>query len=202
MSSRPSRRQQKLGWTASQADENLIRIYVILSFDWYNNLQYVSFDIFCFTFCSVLERSIHGKSLIIFLFFSFPVQYPAILPSDTQWKKIVFFPSFSFPFSPIRHYLNFLACLLHPMISVILHRVEFYCSVKPLGLKVTLYLLIGIYESFLCSEQLLLRYLPLDHTLWAHELERKHSQYNAFKDEFLLNPVSFWIGLQSLLSHL
>ncbi|XP_008808195.1 TBC1 domain family member 13 isoform X2 [Phoenix dactylifera] len=36
--------------------------------------------------------------------------------------------------------------------------------------------------------KLLLGYLPHDRTLWAHELDKKRSQYNAFKDELLLNP--------------
>ncbi|OAY68869.1 TBC1 domain family member 13 [Ananas comosus] len=36
--------------------------------------------------------------------------------------------------------------------------------------------------------KLLLGYLPTDRTLWAHELEKKRSQYGAFKDELLLNP--------------
>ncbi|KAG1331487.1 TBC1 domain family member 13 [Cocos nucifera] len=36
--------------------------------------------------------------------------------------------------------------------------------------------------------KLLLGYLPPDRTLWAHELDKKRSQYNAFKDELLLNP--------------
>lgn len=36
--------------------------------------------------------------------------------------------------------------------------------------------------------KLLLGYLPHDHSLWAHELDKKRSQYNAFKDELLLNP--------------
>ncbi|XP_010913050.1 uncharacterized protein [Elaeis guineensis] len=38
------------------------------------------------------------------------------------------------------------------------------------------------------SEQLLLGYLPHDRTLWAHELDKRRSQYKAFKDELLLNP--------------
>ncbi|XP_017699158.2 TBC domain-containing protein C1952.17c-like isoform X2 [Phoenix dactylifera] len=36
--------------------------------------------------------------------------------------------------------------------------------------------------------KLLLCYLPNDHGLWAQELEKKRSQYEAFKDEFLVNP--------------
>ncbi|RWW87114.1 hypothetical protein BHE74_00004069, partial [Ensete ventricosum] len=36
--------------------------------------------------------------------------------------------------------------------------------------------------------QLLLGYLPLDRTLWAHELEKKQTQYHTFKDELLLYP--------------
>lgn len=38
--------------------------------------------------------------------------------------------------------------------------------------------------------QLLLGYLPHDKALWSQELDKKRSQYNAFKDELLLNPVS------------
>nr|CAD40692.3 OSJNBa0083D01.9 [Oryza sativa Japonica Group] len=37
-------------------------------------------------------------------------------------------------------------------------------------------------------KQLLLGYLPTDHALWAYELEKKRSQYSAFKDELLVNP--------------
>ncbi|XP_073007485.1 uncharacterized protein [Typha latifolia] len=37
--------------------------------------------------------------------------------------------------------------------------------------------------------KLLLGYLPNDHALWVHELEKKRSQYNAFRDELLLNPT-------------
>ncbi|EEC77143.1 hypothetical protein OsI_15582 [Oryza sativa Indica Group] len=36
--------------------------------------------------------------------------------------------------------------------------------------------------------KLLLGYLPTDHALWAYELEKKRSQYSAFKDELLVNP--------------
>ncbi|XP_044332449.1 TBC domain-containing protein C1952.17c isoform X3 [Triticum aestivum] len=36
--------------------------------------------------------------------------------------------------------------------------------------------------------KLLLGYLPMDHALWAYELEKKRSQYSAFKDELLVNP--------------
>ncbi|KAJ6846011.1 TBC1 domain family member 5-like [Iris pallida] len=36
--------------------------------------------------------------------------------------------------------------------------------------------------------KLLLRYLPYDRALWVHELNKKRSQYKAFKDELLLNP--------------
>uniref|UniRef100_A0A0E0DD83 Rab-GAP TBC domain-containing protein n=1 Tax=Oryza meridionalis TaxID=40149 RepID=A0A0E0DD83_9ORYZ len=36
--------------------------------------------------------------------------------------------------------------------------------------------------------KLLLGYLPTDHALWAYELEKKQSQYSAFKDELLVNP--------------
>jgi TBC1 domain family member 13 len=39
-------------------------------------------------------------------------------------------------------------------------------------------------------EQLLLGYLPADHALWSYELEKKRSQYNAFREELLANPVS------------
>jgi hypothetical protein len=38
--------------------------------------------------------------------------------------------------------------------------------------------------------QLLLGYLPNDRSLWEGELAKKRSQYAAFKDEFLSNPVS------------
>ncbi|CAN6270510.1 unnamed protein product [Urochloa humidicola] len=36
--------------------------------------------------------------------------------------------------------------------------------------------------------KLLLGYLPTDHALWTYELEKKRSQYSAFKDELLVNP--------------
>ncbi|XP_042440008.1 TBC1 domain family member 13-like isoform X2 [Zingiber officinale] len=36
--------------------------------------------------------------------------------------------------------------------------------------------------------KLLLGYFPLDHTLWALELEKKMKQYNKLKDDLLLNP--------------
>ncbi|KAM0929422.1 hypothetical protein ACQ4PT_001511 [Festuca glaucescens] len=36
--------------------------------------------------------------------------------------------------------------------------------------------------------QLLLGYLPTERSLWPYELEKKRSQYSAYKDEFLLNP--------------
>ncbi|KAL6885829.1 hypothetical protein ACP4OV_010090 [Aristida adscensionis] len=36
--------------------------------------------------------------------------------------------------------------------------------------------------------QLLLGYLPSDRALWSYELEKKRSQYCAFKDELLVNP--------------
>ncbi|GJN37117.1 hypothetical protein PR202_gb26042 [Eleusine coracana subsp. coracana] len=36
--------------------------------------------------------------------------------------------------------------------------------------------------------QLLLGYLPTDRALWSYELEKKRSQYSAFKDELLVNP--------------
>ncbi|KAM3212771.1 hypothetical protein ACQJBY_065678 [Aegilops geniculata] len=38
--------------------------------------------------------------------------------------------------------------------------------------------------------KLLLGYLPTERSLWPYELEKKRSQYNAYKDEFLLNPES------------
>lgn len=44
---------------------------------------------------------------------------------------------------------------------------------------------------YIYSVQLLLGYLPTDRSLWAYELEKKRSQYSAYKEEFLLNPVSF-----------
>jgi hypothetical protein len=37
--------------------------------------------------------------------------------------------------------------------------------------------------------QLLLGYLPSDRALWEQELAKKRSQYAAFKEEFLSNPV-------------
>ncbi|KAK3143025.1 hypothetical protein QOZ80_4BG0356710 [Eleusine coracana subsp. coracana] len=36
--------------------------------------------------------------------------------------------------------------------------------------------------------KLLLGYLPTDRALWSYELEKKRSQYSAFKDELLVNP--------------
>lgn len=36
--------------------------------------------------------------------------------------------------------------------------------------------------------KLLLGYLPTERSLWPYELEKKRSQYSAYKDEFLLNP--------------
>ncbi|KAF8697124.1 hypothetical protein HU200_036117 [Digitaria exilis] len=36
--------------------------------------------------------------------------------------------------------------------------------------------------------KLLLGYLPTDHAVWPYELEKKRSQYSAFKDELLVNP--------------
>ncbi|KAJ4790959.1 TBC1 domain family member 13 [Rhynchospora pubera] len=36
--------------------------------------------------------------------------------------------------------------------------------------------------------KLLLGYLPADHALWPYELEKKRSQYNAFREELLANP--------------
>ncbi|KAG2571532.1 hypothetical protein PVAP13_7KG130200 [Panicum virgatum] len=36
--------------------------------------------------------------------------------------------------------------------------------------------------------KLLLGYLPTDRALWPYELEKKRSQYSAFKDELLVNP--------------
>ncbi|VAI90384.1 unnamed protein product [Triticum turgidum subsp. durum] len=38
--------------------------------------------------------------------------------------------------------------------------------------------------------KLLLGYLPTERSLWPYELEKKRSQYSAYKDEFLLNPES------------
>uniref|UniRef100_A0A0A9CQZ7 Rab-GAP TBC domain-containing protein n=1 Tax=Arundo donax TaxID=35708 RepID=A0A0A9CQZ7_ARUDO len=37
--------------------------------------------------------------------------------------------------------------------------------------------------------KLLLGYLPNDRSLWEQEMAKKRSEYAAFKDEFLLNPV-------------
>lgn len=36
--------------------------------------------------------------------------------------------------------------------------------------------------------KLLLGYLPTERALWPYELEKKRSQYSAYRDEFLLNP--------------
>lgn len=36
--------------------------------------------------------------------------------------------------------------------------------------------------------KLLLGYLPTDRSLWTYELEKKRSQYSAYREEFLLNP--------------
>uniref|UniRef100_J3N8C7 Rab-GAP TBC domain-containing protein n=2 Tax=Oryza brachyantha TaxID=4533 RepID=J3N8C7_ORYBR len=36
--------------------------------------------------------------------------------------------------------------------------------------------------------KLLLGYLPTERAFWPHELEKKRSQYSAYRDEFLLNP--------------
>lgn len=41
--------------------------------------------------------------------------------------------------------------------------------------------------------QLLLDYLANDLALWEQELAKKRSQYAAFKDEFLSNPVCHFI---------
>lgn len=49
--------------------------------------------------------------------------------------------------------------------------------------------------DFLEPFQLLLGYLPPDRSLWSSELAKKRSQYNHFKEELLMNPVSFGIGL-------
>lgn len=46
--------------------------------------------------------------------------------------------------------------------------------------------------------QLLLGYLPNDRGLWASELAKKRSQYKAFKDELLVNPVSHPSALVTL----
>ena len=43
---------------------------------------------------------------------------------------------------------------------------------------------------FLLHGQLLLGYLPQERGLWLQELNKKRSQYKAFKGDFLLNPVS------------
>lgn len=42
---------------------------------------------------------------------------------------------------------------------------------------------------FFCWWQLLLGYLPYDREFWMQELAKKRSQYKAFKEEFLMNPV-------------
>ncbi|XP_044441751.1 TBC domain-containing protein C1952.17c isoform X3 [Triticum aestivum] len=44
------------------------------------------------------------------------------------------------------------------------------------------------YDRSCGSVQLLLGYLPTERSLWPYELEKKRSQYSAYKDEFLLNP--------------
>lgn len=46
------------------------------------------------------------------------------------------------------------------------------------------------YCIFVGCVQLLLTYLPNDCELWAGELQKRRFQYKAFKDEFLVNPVS------------
>jgi hypothetical protein len=56
---------------------------------------------------------------------------------------------------------------------------------------------------YIYSVQLLLGYLPTDRGLWPNELEKKRSQYGAYKEEFLLNPVSLrllvWVSISDLL---
>ncbi|URD84137.1 TBC [Musa troglodytarum] len=39
--------------------------------------------------------------------------------------------------------------------------------------------------------KLLLGYLPYDREFWMQELAKKRSQYKAFKEEFLMNPIAF-----------
>ena len=39
--------------------------------------------------------------------------------------------------------------------------------------------------------QLLLGYLPPDRALWFSELTKKRSQYKNFKDDLLMNPVTY-----------
>ncbi|KAG9139125.1 hypothetical protein Leryth_019103 [Lithospermum erythrorhizon] len=45
--------------------------------------------------------------------------------------------------------------------------------------------------------KLLLGYLPRDRSLWSTELSKKRSQYKNFKDDLLMNPVSY--GILSLI---
>lgn len=47
--------------------------------------------------------------------------------------------------------------------------------------------------------QLLLGYLPPDRALWSSQLANKRSQYKHFKDDLLINPVSFLTCLPWLL---
>ncbi|TVU36104.1 hypothetical protein EJB05_18020 [Eragrostis curvula] len=49
--------------------------------------------------------------------------------------------------------------------------------------------------------QLLLGYLPNDRSLWEEELAKKRSQYAAFKDEFLSNPVETTRRVESQANH-
>ncbi|XP_010927682.1 uncharacterized protein [Elaeis guineensis] len=49
--------------------------------------------------------------------------------------------------------------------------------------------------------KLLLGYLPDDRGLWAQELEKKRSQYEAFKDEFLVNPSEVARRLEESAGH-
>lgn len=46
--------------------------------------------------------------------------------------------------------------------------------------------------------KLLLGYLPADRGLWFTELAKKRCQYKNFKDELLMNPVSFVFPLSEI----
>ena len=57
------------------------------------------------------------------------------------------------------------------------------------------FLLLALYMRnllyYIYSVQLLLGYLPTDRDFWPHELQKKRSRYSVYKEEFLLNPVSY-----------
>ncbi|GJM92137.1 hypothetical protein PR202_ga08571 [Eleusine coracana subsp. coracana] len=54
----------------------------------------------------------------------------------------------------------------------------------------------------LAAQGLLLGYLPNDRSLWEEELAKKRSQYAAFKEEFLSNPVETSQRLDSEAHHM